>query len=248
MKTENKMKRVYTGLMAAMMISAATLTFSACSSEAEELLLPDVPEQTEQPSANHTYTLSVNASKGEDGTRALSIDGNNIIATWEVDDEVKVYNASGVELGTITAKNGGANTTLTGKLNPIPAPNDELTLKYCSPDYNSQKGTLASISEKCDYAVATVTVNAVTEEDHTISTTSATFENQQAIVKFTLKKNQSETINPTSFTVQYGDESIELSKIPSDTYTTNGNGVLYVAIPGGESQDVVLKANEGSTV
>ena len=248
MKTENKMKRVYTGLMAAMMISAATLTFSACSSEAEEMLLPEVPEQTEQPAANHTYTLSVNASKGEDGTRALSLsnDGNDIKATWAVGDVVTVYKGD-VKIGELTAQNGGANTTLTGEMTTAPEQNDELTLKYLSPDYNSQKGTLESIAEKCDYAVATVMVNSVTEEG-AISTTDAAFVNQQAIVKFTLKDKNGTEINPSSFSVKYGDASIEIKDIPQSTYTTNGAGVLYVAIPGGESKDVVLKANVESTV
>ena len=241
------MKSVYTGMMAAVMIAAATLTFTACSGEAEELLLPEVPEVPEQTETNHSYTLTVNASKGEEGTRALSIDGNDIKATWAVGDVVTVYNASGTELGELTAQNGGANTTLTAELTTAPELNDELTLKYLSPDYNSQEGTLASIAEKCDYATATVTVNSVTEEG-AISTTDAAFVNQQAIVKFTLKDKNGTEINPSSFSVKYGEESIEINNIPDDTYITNGAGVLYIAIPGGEAQDVVLKANVESTV
>ena len=236
-------------MMAAVMIAAATLTFTACSSEAEELLLPEVPEQT---ATDHSYTLTVNASKGEEGTRALSLsnDGNDIIATWAVGDKVKVYNASDVELGELgelTAQTSGANTTLTGTLTTAPTQNEVLTLKYLSPDYSNQEGTLASIAENCDYATATVKVNSVTEEG-AISTTDAAFENQQAIVKFMLKDKNGTEINPTSFSVKYGDESIEINNISENTYTTNGAGVLYVAIPGGEAQDVVLKANVKSTV
>ena len=232
-------------MMAAVMIAAATLTFTACSSEAEELLLPEVPEQTE---TNHSYTLTVNASKGEEGTRALSIDGNDIIATWAVNDKVKVYKGDEV-VGTLTAQTSGANTTLTGELNEGVTLNtgENLTLKYLSDDYSNQEGTLEYIASHCDYATATVTVSSV-PDDGKITTTDATFENQQAIVRFMLKKNQTETINPSSFTVKYGDESIEIKDISQSTYTTNGAGVLYVAIPGGQSKDVVLKANEGSTV
>ena len=235
-------------MMAAVMIAAATLTFTACSGEAEELLLPEVPEVPEQTETNHSYTLTVNASKGEEGTRALTLsnDGNDIKATWAVGDVVTVYKGD-VKIGELTAQNGGANTTLTGQLTSAPEQNDELTLKYLSPDYNSQKGTLASIAEKCDYATATVTVNSVTEEG-AISTTDAAFVNQQAIVKFTLKDKNGTEINPTSFSVKYGNESIEINNISENTYTTNGAGTLYVAIPGGEAQDVVLKANVESTV
>lgn len=241
------MKSVYTGMMAAVMIAAATLTFTACSSEAEELLLPDVPEQT---ATNQSYTLTVNASKGEDGTRALSLsnDGNDIKATWAQGDVVKVYKGN-EEVGTLKAQNGGANTTLTGTLNEGVSLNleDALTLKYLSDDYSTQEGTLEYIASHCDYATATVNVSSVTD-DGKISTTDAEFENQQAIVKFTLKDKNGTEINPTSFSVKYGDESIEINNISEDTYTTNDAGVLYVAIPGGEAQDVVLKANVESTV
>lgn len=247
MKTEKTMKRVYTGMMAAVMFSAATLSFSACSSVAEEMLLPEVPEQT---AANHTYTLSVNASKGEDGTRALDIDDNtnNIIATWTVGDVVKVYNASN-EIGELTAQTSGANTTLTGELyeGVTLHSGDALTLKYLSDDYSNQEGTLEYIASHCDYATATVTVSSV-PDDGKITTTDAAFVNQQAIVRFMLKDQDGTTINPTLFSVKYGDKSIEIKDISQSTYTTNGAGVLYVAIPGGQSKDVILKANEGSTV
>jgi hypothetical protein len=68
--------------------------------------------------------------------------------------------------------------------------------------------------------------------------------NQQAIVKFTLKDKADGTtlLNPTALTIQFGEESISLTSIPAETYSTNGNGVLYVAIPGFSGQNVTLTA------
>jgi len=74
------------------------------------------------------------------------------------------------------------------------------------------------------------------------------FVNQQAIVKFTLKEADGTTLlNPTALTINYGSGSLELTSIPAATYTTNGNGVLYVAIPGFSGQNVTLTATCGVT-
>ena len=63
-------------------------------------------------------------------------------------------------------------------------------------------------------------------------------------MKFTLKDNADGTtlLNPTALTINYGSGSLELTSIPAATYTTNGNGVLYVAIPGFSGQNVTLTA------
>ena len=68
--------------------------------------------------------------------------------------------------------------------------------------------------------------------------------NQQAIVKFTLKDKADGTtlLSPTALTINYGSESLELTSIPAATYTTNGNGVLYVALPEFSGEDVTLTA------
>ena len=78
------------------------------------------------------------------------------------------------------------------------------------------------------------------------------FVNQQAIVKFTLKDKADETtlLNPTALTINVegdlsGDYPLTLT-IPASTYTTNGNGVLYVALPGFSGQNVTLTATCGS--
>jgi hypothetical protein len=69
------------------------------------------------------------------------------------------------------------------------------------------------------------------------------FVNQQAIVKFSLveKNNESNVLSPTNLIINYGSKNISLT-IPKATYTTNGNGVLYVAIPGDSEQNITLSA------
>lgn len=61
---------------------------------------------------------------------------------------------------------------------------------------------------------------------------------------FTLldKADGTTLLSPTELTIEYGGESVSLTSIPADTYTTNGAGVLFVAIPGFESQDITLTA------
>lgn len=112
-------------------------------------------------------------------------------------------------------------------------------------DYSGQIGTLADIAANYDYAKAD-NVRVDIEADKVVGVESATFVNQQAIVKFTLldKADGTTLLNPTALTIQYGGESLSLT-IPADTYTTNGAGVIYVAIPGFSSKEVTLTAKVG---
>ena len=230
--------------LAALLLAAAG--FSACSSDSDTVI--DQPEVTPAPK---TYSVSIDAAKGDDGSinRALSLDGDNLTSAWAENEEVTVYNTTKGEAleGKLTAQAAGANTTLAGTLTGNITAGDELLLKFCSDSYNSQNGTLAYISQNCDYATATVTVDNVTESAFYVAG-SANFENHQAILRFTLKdKSTSETINPTAFTISDGDTELSLT-IPASTYTTNGDGVLYVAFPAaGEAKTITLTATVGET-
>ncbi|MBQ9462403.1 MAG: hypothetical protein IJU68_01950 [Bacteroidales bacterium] len=105
-------------------------------------------------------------------------------------------------------------------------------MKFPSPDYTTQDGTLEYIATHCDYAEATVTIASI--NDGNITTTgAANFVNQQAIVRFTLKKYDGTALpgNPTALTVTDGTSTVSLTGIPAATYTANGaSGVLYVAL------------------
>ena len=87
----------------------ASLTFVACSSEDSTI------EETQQPNGK-TYTLTVLATKGDDAansrtTRALSLDGKTLNATWAEDEEVTVYNETKntALTGTLVAQSSGAS-------------------------------------------------------------------------------------------------------------------------------------------
>lgn len=221
-------------------------TFVSCSSTDTD----DVLNGNGNPTGVKTYTLTVKASKGNDAiTRAISLSGSTLSATWSVGDEVKVYNG-GTEIGTLTAQNSGTNTTLTGSLTTAPNVNDELTLKFLSPDYAAQEGTLEYIEENCDYAVATVTVTDVSTT--TITTSSATFVNQQAIVKFSLTDNNATpaSINVSKLTMSLFSFRDSYSGTRMwNAYTITpvlATDILYVAIPRTNINTLNLYATDGS--
>lgn len=211
----------------------AGATFFACSNDENE-----APEQSVNPSQN-TYTLTVIASKNNDAaTRALSFSGSTLSATWSEGDEVKVYKGD-TEIGTLTAQNSGANTTLKGNLTSAPSVGDNLILKFLSPDYTAQEGTLEYIAANCDYAVANITVSTVNTTEKTITTTgNADFQNQQAIVKFTLTDNATTPAAISALKLRVTANSKTYIVTPS-----SATDVLYVAIAEISSKNINLVAN-----
>ena len=231
----------------------ASATFIACSSSEDDII-----NEPQQPDGIKTYTLTVQASKGDNSagsrkTRALSLSGKTLTATWAEGERVTVYNVTkSADLeGYLEAKSSGAETTLKGTLTGTIENGDGLLLKFCSDTYSGQDGTLEYIAANCDYAEAEVTVSTISNGNITISESHADFQNQQAIVKFSLKQSDGSALpsNPTALTVDYGTGAVSLTGIPADTYSNgnNGNGVLYVAIPGLDSKYLTLKATVGSS-
>ena len=210
------------------MLAAVAVAFVSCEKE-------NTP-------VDGTFTLTVDASKeGTKGTKQLGLDGSTLNATWAAGEQVKVYNGDTL-LGTLTPQTtGSAHTKLSGTLEGTIAVGDVLTLKFLSPDYGSQDGTLAYIAANCDYAVATVTVSGFSgDATKTIKTTGhANFVNQQAIVKFSLKNTSNADISATQLVVNDGatDYTINPASAASE---------IYVAIPGFSKQTVRLTATVGS--
>ena len=235
----------------------AGLALTACSSD---------DSNTEQ--VRTTYTMTIDATKGANEaasratTRALSLDGNTLNTLWATTERVYVQ---GKKLsdnsyfwfeGSLQPQSAGATTQLNGVISlptgfsisideAIGTPH-KLTLQFPRPyvlDYTGQIGTLADIAAKYDYAKAEE-VRVDIEADKVVGVAPVTFVNQHAIVKFTLldKADGTTLLNPTALTIQYGEESLSLTSIPSTTYGTNGNGVLYVAIPGFSDKAVTLTA------
>ena len=228
--------------LAALLIASAT--FVACSSD--DNIIEEKPVQpTEQ-----VYTMTVNAQKGGDAadsratTRALSLSGSTLNATWTAGDAVEVWTSDGTttKYGTLTAETSGASTKLKGTLSSLPSNGQSLLLKYLSPAYATQDGTLtgsaSSIDRVCDYATATVTATVVGSN---VTATDANFVNQQAIVKFTLKnKADASALSVNKLFVTAGGTTCEVT--PS-----GATSELYVAVPAIASGRVTLTALSGST-
>ena len=217
-------KKIYSIMMTVALL-AAGVAMTGCQNN-----------DPQEPAQVKTYKMSIAASKGAENTnpangpkKVLGLDGTTLNATWATDEEVTVYNETkGAALGgVLKPQSAGANTTLLGELTGTIEAGDVLTLKFLSPSYASQDGTLEYISANCDYATASVTV--VSVDGGTIYTEgTANFANQQAIVKFTLMKKADnsavEIPAATALTVNDG----------TNTYTVtpaSATDVLFVAIP-----------------
>lgn len=229
---------------------AAAIIFgtAACSSSDDSI----AEQQPANPTAQKTYTMTVSATKGGDETRALNLDGNTLNATWATTEHVYVKKGETWATGSLNPQTAGASTTLKGTLSGVTfEASDGITLQFPKSGditYAGQKGTLADIAENFDWATATAT-NANVEDGKITVDGNVTFVNQQAIVKFTLvdKANTSTMLSPTALTINDGTSDIvTLTGIPDATYTTNGAGVLYVALPAVSSKPITLTATVGS--
>ena len=159
----------------------AVLAFTACSNDSDEAAGND----------SHIWYVSLTASMGDATNRALSADGENIAASFAVDDEVVVVDADGsTVVGTLKALTAGGSTTLSGELSNTSLAVDEVvSLHYLSatPNYDGQKGTLEEISS---YAVGTLKVK--TKSPLTFESNSVSLAPQQSITKFTFKDGSSD--------------------------------------------------------
>ena len=247
-KEEMTMKRVLTSIQAMSLLLFAVAIMTACSNDDNILDEPAITEGTPK-----SYTLTVEAAKGEDAThgsnaprRALSLDGKTLNATWAAGEEVRVYSVTGEgyeemesvdPVGTLTAQRSGATTTLKGTFiaSYTPTAGAKLRLKFCYANYDNQKGTLEYIAANCDYATAEVTISEV-GTDGDVTTTAASFDNQQAIVKFSLKNKATDAaLAATSLTVNYGSATYDVTL---DDPATD----IYVAIPQKSNKAVTLTA------
>jgi len=196
--------------MAALLMASATV-FTGCSND--DNIIDEQPAVTSQ----QTYTMTIEASKGGDGTttRVLSIDDsgakNVLNATWATSEKVYVKKDDTWATGSLKPEADGATATLKGTLSGIEiAADDVLTLQFPKSgaiSYAGQVGTLEDIAANFDYATATVTVASVSATGNIIpEAATTTFENQQAIVKFTLinKADGTTSLSASELTVSDG--------------------------------------------
>ena len=224
---------------------AGVATFTACSND--DTVFDGFAVETPS-SDGPTYTMAIEAVKGgEATTRALSVGsgGTTLDATWATTDNIYVKKGSDWSSTALSPDAAGTSATLRGTLSGITiAAGDVLTLQFPkngSPTYTGQKGTLADIAANFDYATATVKVKSITTAGDIIpEATTTTFQNQQAIVKFTLQNADGTTpLSATELTVSDG----------TNTYTVtpaSATSEIYVAIPSITNQTVTLTATVGS--
>ena len=150
------------------------LAFTACSSDNDE-----------RADAPRFYNVTLTASMGDAETRALSVDGNVITASFAAGDKVKVLKSDGTEVGELTAKTAEPSTTLEGNISGTFTENEVLTLRYRSAtaNYDGQDGTLDGIADNQDYAEGTLTVTST--DPLTFNSNSVTLTAKQSITKFT---------------------------------------------------------------
>lgn len=191
--------------------------------------------------APQKYTMIIRADKapaGDEATRALSLEGKTLSATWAAGDVVDVYAVTAAasptdpdiytKAGTLTAMSDGASTTLQGTVTLEGKP--RLWLYYGSPSwtYTGQKGTLEDIAEHYDYATATlsskkydISEGVITPVDGTIS-----FRNNQAIVKFSLRDAGGQPISAKSLKLmKAGDKYFDTSHNHTSGATSNADNI-----------------------
>lgn len=200
-----------------------------------------------QPAQVQTYHVSILAGKGEanqqNGPRkALGLDGNTLTASWAAGEQVTVRNVTkNADLtGYLEAESNGVQTTISGDLTGTINAGDILDLKFLSPDYTTQEGTLEYIEDHCDYAVATVHVASVTYGSITLDEGIADFQNQQAIVKFTLKNEAKDADLAAS------DLVVEVDNRSYNIHPASATSELFVALPGFSDKTIKLTATVGT--
>lgn len=207
--------------------AVSLMTVFSCAKEIEKEIIPvETPAETTQ---GKTYTMTVIAEKSDAGTRALSLseDKTTLSASWAQGERVTVYNKTkGTDLEDyLEAQESGTSTTLQGTLTGTIEDGDYLLLKFCSPSYTDQDGTLEFIAANCDYATAEVEVS-LPEGSSTITVSDAVFESQQAIVEFTLKESDGTAITGGVTSLVVSASGTDITVTPS-----SATDVLYVALP-----------------
>ncbi len=219
-------------------LSTGMILLTSCTN-ADDPVLNDI-------STENTYTITIDATlAGTDAnqTRALGFDGSALKSTWAATDKVSVYYKDKA-VGTLTPTSTGmASTTLMGALSfaSDALPNKSYKLKLYFPDkevsYEGQDGTLATIASNTDYAQAEVSMSTIDNTNKTIAAAEAMFTKQQAIVKFTLKDKDDNSINASNLIVN----NISIT-------TASPTNELFVAIPEISNSDISITASVGSDI
>lgn len=226
------------------------LLLTACSND-------DGPaeEQTNVMEAGKAYSLSVDASKEGSATRALSFDDadKSLSASWARGEKVYVCNRGDISFdGFIQPLQEGTVARLNGSISPSRTLSLPIDLYLLFPrkewNYTGQKGTLSDIAANYDYASAPVSLYKLTESS-VGSAQSATFSNQQAVVKFSLCDASGSPLSASSLRVSARGlvQSVSVSHSgSSSTYTPDdATGDITITITPDAATDVIWAALRG---
>ena len=233
-------------LFIAALLSAAA--FTACDKKGEQ------PENSE-------FTLCVEAAKAFQ-TRALELNGKALKSVWASTDVVVVCKGT-TAIGELKPQTtGSATTVLKGSITASGlSAGTELLL--ITPDnnwsYGLQEGDLDQISELYDYATAVVKVTSVSGS--TVNTDAAAFENQQAIVKFTITDDKGQSLPVADLRISAaGEKLVKNFKVSGGSYQAvtgdliieplTPKDVYYVALRNdlGAADTYTLTATSGANV
>ena len=188
-----------------------------------------------------TYSLSIDATKGanDEAVKALALSSSTLNATWATTENVYVKKGETWATGSLQPQTAAATATLKGTLSGVTfAANDNITLQFPKNGditYSGQVGTLEDIAANFDWATASSTVASVDEGKITVDGDVA-FQNQQAIVKFTLKNKADDSdLSATKLVVKVGGTEYEVNPAAAASE-------IFVALPGFSSQDITLTA------
>lgn len=238
----------------ALLMAGGLLT--SCSSD-------DDTVQTKVMEAGKTYTMTVTASKGNNEaaaikTRALSLDGNTLSATWATTEQV-FFRDRDSELqysGNLKPQSEGKTVLLNGIISPSATLVLPIDIKLIFPkkdwDYTGQVGTLSDIAANYDYATTTANITSI-EAYRMDASVPVTFENEQSIVKFTLKDNANAAVNVSSLRISAKglvkniDEPLDNEEFGDIIVTpTSATSEVFAALRGINGAQVTLTATVGS--
>lgn len=207
----------------------ASVTLASCSSDDGDSEPKNVLE------AGKTYILTVDARKGSDvTTRALNLSGSTLNATWAIGEKVFVKQYDKCLGGFLSPDANGETARLNGEINNITGELPQyLFLQYPRQtwNYTGQDGTIADIAANFDYATATAHITEIYGSNISASS-SVTFTNQQAIVKFILK-NGNNHVNPTSLRISASGLNSGESVMDDIVITPNGStNEIFCALRG----------------
>ena len=206
-------------------LPALLILAAACQKE-EKTVTPTVPH----------FTLTLNASKVSDETKALDLtnEGATLDAYWTSTEKVQVIK-DGALMGTLDVTPDEGEKPVTAMLGGSIAPTNLsvgqkllLMLPRSSWDYTGQDGTLGTLSSTYDYATATVTVAGI-EAGAVTTTGGANFENQQSVYRFGFKAGDV-YFDPKSFVVNAaGGKLVQRMSFAGTDWTPAYGGVEVTA-------------------